>query len=205
MHSVLQINAFAQVLSANLANIRSPASLNGAFGDLVFETQWAWWPALAAVAVAAFFVGRTRANPRLIRAALFLAALIVLWIAVASLVDTPRERLRAIHESLARAVTARDIPTIAAALAPEFQAPDINIPQRSAAESEIRQRLAALGIKSLHITNFRSEILPSGDLATTHITVFTETELGTFPTIWELDWNDVPGQDWRIQRAKRLQ
>lgn len=186
-----------------LAAIRAPGGLPASVQAFLFESQWAWWTSFIAASIAARFVGRMRAERRLILAGWVLFGLTALWMVTASVVVTPRERLQLAHKALATAAGKHDIATIASYLAPDFESPNLDIARRAAAEEEIRERLKTYGIKGNTILRFHSEMRAGGDEADTEIVVLTTTEaIGSVQTTWELVWVDVPAEDWRIRHAE---
>jgi hypothetical protein len=205
LSSVLDFAGGAQgaALASPLAAIRAPGGLPPSIQTFLFESQWAWWTSLIAASIAARFVGRRRAERRLILAGWAIFGLTALWMVTATLVVTPRERLQLAHKALAAAAGNHDIATIASYLAPDFQSPNLDISRRAAAEEEIRERLKTYGIKGNTILRFHSQMRPGGDEADTEIVVLTTTDsIGSVQTTWELVWVDVPAEDWRIRHAE---
>jgi hypothetical protein len=178
--------------------VRSP----GFLPEVIFETHWLYWVAGAAVALILLHLGRSRADKNLFRIGLILAAGTVLWVAAALLLDTPGERLRDAHNALAEAATKNDVDKILTYLAPNFRSTALGITVSADAKDNLAAILKSAGIRKNHITAYTSE--RSGNAATTHLTVITESSNGAVKTSWQLFWEDLPDSDWKINTADLL-
>jgi hypothetical protein len=125
---------------------------------------------------------------------------LLVWMAAAHFVDTPRERLYQAHSGLAEAAKNADVDRILGYLSPDFHSSVLGVDQPAAARDEIGSRLKSYGVKGSTITFYHSDI--SGRAAYTTLTLVTQTDIaGPVQSTWHLSWDDVPGVDWRVHSA----
>ena len=184
----------------SLAALRSPAFLPDSVAEFLFATNVIYWIALAAVALAAVYVGRSRAQIGIFRTGLVLLAATAVWILSAYLIDTPRERLDAAHRAILHAAETKDAAAVVALLAPDFRSEPLNITRPETRQAVIAVILNVYHIRSNTITALKMELFPGG--ARSDIVVFTELEdLPMTKTRWQLEWIDDPASDWRLRSA----
>ena len=183
--------------------LRAPA-LPSSLAGFLFEDHWLWWVVLLVVAGVLLLVGQVRVERRLVRGGLALLVLTLLWGLAAQLLDTPAERLHAVHVGLAKAAQAHDVDAILGYCEPRFSMESINInPNTADAKKEIKSRIDQFNIKGTTFTRY--EVTLNGDgTATTRFVALTESDMGALLTTWQVFWEDVPGQDWRIHSADLL-
>jgi len=195
----------------NFLALRSPGFLPQSLINCLFESHWPWWIALALLGVGLHFLSRQRDDRRFLRGGQVLLALTVLWVIGSRVVDTPAERLRAVHVDLADAAAKADIDRLLSHLAPSFTAPALRINQRDpgnkealgSARAEIADKLKKYGIKDSTITFYQSTLSPD-NTAITELTLITQSDFGPVKTTWELSWSDLTTDDWKIIHARLL-
>lgn len=187
---------------STLAALRSPDFFSDQVAAFLFDSHWLWWLAIAAVAVVFFFLGRSRADKRLLQAGIVAFAVTALWILVALLVASPGERLYNAHKGLAQAAAAHDVDRMLTYLSDNFLAPVIGITADVPARATIAGYLDRYGIKQTHITAYR--YTRGTTTAVSDVTFITESSAGPIKTAWRLSWDDIAGQDWQIVRAELL-
>jgi len=122
----------------------------------------------------------------------------IAWMLLAFTIDTPAERLYRAHTDLATAAKNGDVDRIVSYLEPNFQAAVLGVDKAGAAKEEIGTRLKTYGVKGSTIRSYKSTI--AGPAAFTQMNVLTQTDIaGPVLTSWQLSWDDVPGEDWRIR------
>jgi hypothetical protein len=183
-----------------LAALRSPGLFSDAAAGVLFESHWLWWLALAAVAAALYYVGRSRVQQPLAQTGMALGGLTAAWILLALVFASPGERLYAALRGLADASAARDVDRMLAYLSKDFRAPVLDMTGDVPPKEKIAYYINTYGIRETYITAYRFNRL--GANALTNVTLLTTTSNGTIKTSWELSWDDVPGEDWRIVRAR---
>jgi len=152
------------------------------------------------VAGTAFYWGGVRQDPRLRRIGIGVGIAALFWIFLALAIDTPAERLYRAHKDLADAAKNGDVDRIVSYLEPDFQATVLGVNKAGIAKEEIGARLKTYGVKGSTIRFYHST--HSGPAAFTQLNLLTQTEMGPVLTTWQLSWDDVPGQDWRIRDAE---
>ena len=161
----------------------------------IFEFQPFYWLALSLLAAGALWFGLHRAQRRSMRIGWMLLAILIVWIGVAWLVVTPRERLAARQNLVVRAAAKDHINTIMKIIAPgTFFGPWNHHEIRT----QLSQRLAAAHITGNFIRFYRSDIRDRQ--AITRITVWTQTrDFGPVLSTWQFDWQDRSRpHNWRI-------
>jgi hypothetical protein len=204
MDIIGQTGASTSGVFQHLALIRSPR-LPDSVGGFLFETHWVYWAALAVVGLALWYRGRSvgAEGSVMARAGAIAAGVALVWAALAMVIDTPAERLYRAHRSMAEAAAKGDMDTLVGFLADDFRCPQLGVKDLGAARPELSERLKSYGIRSSTITKY--DKTASGDSATVHLTLLTETAQGSILTGWRLVWADVPGLDWRIKTAELQQ
>jgi hypothetical protein len=183
-----------------LAVLRSPSFLPDALAAALFERHLAWWVAAAAIGAVLMFLGRSRADRRLDRIGTVALAAVALWVVAAVLLDTPGERLYTAHTGLAAAAKEGDADKVVGYFDTHFIAPQLNITSATVARDEVASRLKEYGIQETYITAYDNR--RRGSTAVTAITAITKTNAYTLKSSWQLDWEDMPGSDWRIVHAE---
>ncbi|MGN6371039.1 MAG: hypothetical protein ACTHN5_22520 [Phycisphaerae bacterium] len=184
-----------------LAALRSPAFLPDSLASLLFENHWSYWIVALLAAAVLFYISNARQNARLRNISLALAALTGLWALLAFLILTPAERLYNAHTGLADAAKNGDVDRIVSYLAPNFQASVLDIPSIDVAREEISARLNTFGIQGSTIRYYKYTL--HGHTAFTQFNILTQTSTaGPILTSWNLSWDDLPGEDWRIRNAE---
>jgi hypothetical protein len=184
-----------------LAAWRLPSGFPSGLGGLLFESHWLVWLALAIVAAAFCWSGLRAGRPVLVRIGGVLAALVICWIGIAMLIDTPRERLINANEALVNAAAHNDVPGVMAFLAPEIV---LGTWDRDQIQEQLENRFS-----QIHITgNFIRvlDVQDAGSTASVHLVVWTQTsDVGPFTTEWRLEWQDqsAPG-NWQIIYAQLI-
>jgi hypothetical protein len=183
-----------------LGAIRSPGWISEGIGGFLFESQWLYWFMTLGIGAACWEMGRRRADARLRSTGFGIVALVVVWVMMAFVVVTPKERLYAAHVGMARAAKEGDVGKIVGYLREPFRSSFLGVEGNGGAREAIERELRANGVKGTLITFYESDIEGKG--ATTHVTLLTETEVaGPVKTSWILSWDDVPGEDWKIGEA----
>jgi hypothetical protein len=186
---------------AMILALRAPESFPQPLSRFLFEHQPLWWIALGVLGGILILVARSRGNRRMRLGGITLLVATVLWLAAAMLVESSGERLRTTHSSLARAVQNGDVDVILTFFAPQFTVDALNInPHTADAKKEFKSRLDHAGIKE---TVFRAyhATLNSDRTAVSRFTALTLSDMGPILTTWEVQWEDVPGEDWKIHMA----
>jgi hypothetical protein len=184
--------------------VRAPAFLPTWLLALLFENHYAVWIGVLALGAVLIFLARSRGNPRVLRAGQVVLGVALVWFVGARVLTTPAERLRAAHVGLADAVAQNNVDLILGYFKPEFsaQAGPVQILSgmpTAAAKEQIADSLKEYGIKETIIRAYKVTLNPDGT-ATTDFTAFTQAAQPLLTT-WEVFWEDVPGQDWRIANA----
>ncbi len=187
-------------LARFLGALRAPEFLPRGASALLFETHAAYWLLLAVLAGTLFYVGRSRPDRRMKIAGLAGIGLLIVWMLAAALVETPRERLYAAHTGLAQAAKDGDADRILSYLAPDFRAPALGLDHSDLGRERLRLLLKDNQIKDNIITGYHSDI--SGRAAFTALSLITQTDAGgPVATTWNLSWDDIAGEDWKIKEA----
>lgn len=183
--------------------LRAPA-LPPSLAGFLFENHWLWWITLLVVGCAVLLMGRLRADRRILRGGLVVLGLTAAWALAAWALDTPAERLHAVHVGLAKAAEQHDVDAILGYCQPRFSIASINInPNTADAKAEIKSRIDQLNIKDTTFTRYEITLNADGT-AMTRFVALTKSDMGALLTTWEVNWDDVPGQDWRIHSADLL-
>ncbi len=182
--------------------IRSPSFFSDEVAGTLFDSHWLWWLAIVAVGAVLYFAGRSRADKNLFALGLGAIGVAIAWTLLALTFDSPSERLYAAHKGLAQAAADHDIDRMLTFLSKDFLAPQVGITADAATRDELNSRLNSYGIRSTYIRSFR--FTRQNAIAVTDVTLLTESNMGAIPTTWQLSWNDVPGEDWKIVRANLL-
>jgi hypothetical protein len=187
-----------------LLALRSPPFLPRPLTAFLFENHYLWWLAVLALGIVLILLARSRSNRQLLRSGQFTLALGILWILAAFLITTPAERLYNAHLALADATAKADVDRILSYFAPNFVAhagpvqilDSTSSPQ---AKNDIAAAIKLYGIKETYIRSYNFT-LTSPTSATTNVTALTLAEQ-TLLTTWQVTWDDLPDQDWRIAQA----
>jgi hypothetical protein len=187
--------------------LRTPAFLPAWVQAVLFENHFAVWIAVLALAAALVLVARSRGDRRLGRAGQVTLGVTLLWIVAARAIDTPAERLYAAHVGLADAVARGDVERILNYFKPTFvaDAGPVRIVAGMPTDKARQQIAAALkdyGIKHTMIRQF-AITSRNGPTAITHFTALTQAD-SPLLTTWDVAWEDVAEQDWRIANAALL-
>ncbi len=183
-----------------LGAIRSPGWISQGLGGFLFENQWLYWFMALGIGAVCWEMGRRRADSRLRNVGFGIGVAAVIWGLMAFGVVTPRERLHAAHVGMAQAAKEGDVGKIVGYLKEPFRSSFLGLDGNGGAREAIERELRTYGVKETLITFYESDIEGRG--ATTHVTLLTETEVaGPVKTSWILNWEDVPGEDWKIEEA----
>ncbi len=168
----------------------------------LFEFQPFFWLAVALPGMAALWICYSRGRRLVARAGWLILLLLAVWIAVAQVVVTPRERLEDRQNLLARAAAESNIHDLMLLLAPNVQFGPWN---RQEMKTELASRLAAAHITGNFIRSSTNEI--HGREAVTLIAVWTQTrDFGPILSRWRLTWQDEPRpENWRVVGLRLLQ
>jgi len=191
-----------EALGGMLGAIRSPSYFSDAVAGTLFESHWLWWLAIVAVGVVLYMVGGNRADRNLVKLGIGAMALAAAWIVLAFAFDSPGERLLEAHKGLAKAAADHDIDRMMTYLAKDFLAPQVGITADAATREELSSRINSYGIRTTYITTYR--YTRQNAIAVSDVTLLTESNMGGIKTTWQLSWNDVPGEDWKIVRASLM-
>jgi len=163
---------------------------------LLFEAQPWYWAFGFGAGVILFVAGRNRVSKPLMRSGFAIAAITLLWMLAAWLVVTPAERLYAVHRELAAAAKEGDIERLFSHLENNFECPQLGVKSFAEAKAYIPTAMTQFHVKNNHVRAYQSTI--SGDTARVQVTFLTESDTGLTKTSWELQWQDVPGSDWKL-------
>ena len=184
--------------------LRTPGFLPESMAGVLFANHFVWWIAVVVLGAALIFVARSRGERRLLRSGQVVLAVTVVWIAAAQLFETPGERLYAAHVGLADATAKADVERILNYFEDKFsvEAGPVNI-QPDVMVATAKDRIAAglkqYGIKETYFRKYEVTLNADGT-AVSRITAFTQGEQPLLTT-WQVSWDDVAGQDWRIHNA----
>jgi hypothetical protein len=184
--------------------VRAPSFLPAGLLAALFENHYLIWIAVLALGGVLVFVARAREDRRVLRAGQVVLGVTLLWIVAARLVDTPAERLFGAHLGLASAVAKNDVDRILSYFKNDFSAeagPVKVLHGMPEAESkkQIADSLKEFGIKDTYIRAYAITVIGAG-AAETHFTALTVANQPLLTT-WDVSWEDVVGQDWRIANA----
>jgi hypothetical protein len=187
-----------------LLALRSPPFFPHSITAVLFETHYGTWIALLLLGAVALFLAHSKNNPKILRPGQLILAVTILWILAALLIKTPAERLYNAHLALADATAKADVDRILSYFAPTFTAnagpvqilDSTTAPQ---AKSAIADALKTYGIRGTSIHTYTYSTLTHTN-ATTYFSALTS---GDYPilTTWQVYWEDIPNQDWRITQA----
>ena len=197
------IIASSRSISANvLMMIRLPSSFPQSLARLLFENHWLLWGGLFIAAAALTWRGLTNVNVALRNFGAFTIVILIFWVLLALLVQTPRERLIACHEKLVAAAQQKQTAIIIRELSPEVRFGRWNF---SDIERALAQRLASINISHNYIRLLKVHI--TGQTAVSNMNVWTDTRNFGGPIIsyWRFYWQDQPAPgDWRITHIQLL-
>ena len=184
--------------------VRAPGVLPAWLLALLFENHYLVWIAALVLAAALIFVARSRGDRQWLRAGQIVLGVTLLWIVVARVMDTPAERLYAAHSGLADAIAKNDVDQILGYFKPTFSAAAgpvqiVSGMPTAEAKQQISASLKEYGIKETYIRSY-TVTLNSDGTATTHFIALTQANEPLLTT-WDVYWEDVPGQNWRIGSA----
>jgi hypothetical protein len=200
---MLHIIGPAAFSPTSIAALRAPVSFPEVLNVALFEAHWAWWIGLAGFGGLMIYLGLSRADRLLQRigaASLILATALIL---AALIVVTPAERLYAAHQGLAAAAKRGDVDQMLSYFASNFTINALGIhtdTTNADAKSELASRIKEYGIKDNYIRDYK--FTRRGPIAVTDITVLTQSSSGSIISSWEVSWDDLPGEDWKIAKAR---
>ena len=177
----------------SLAALRAPRFLPRQCSGFLFASHWTWWLVGAILAATLVWLGHTRQQRRLFAAGLGVAAVVAVWALAASLVNTPAERLYAVHAAILRDASEQRAEPIAAYFAPDFVWGPFD---RAQMLRNIDAALANYHIGASVVRYYHGTI--DGRAGRSQINVFTQTDAGPVITKWNLEWYDQPGGDWQL-------
>ena len=148
------------------------------------------------------YLSRSRADRRLGQAGTIAVGITLLWALAATLIDTPAERLYAAHTALSDAVKRGDVDKIVSYLAPDFTTINLGIGPDSHPKELIAAILKENGVKETKIISYTC--IQKESSALTSINVLTTMGQGSFLSGWQLSWDDMPHDDWKIRNARLL-
>ncbi len=168
----------------------------------LFEFQPFFWLAIALPGVATLWIGYSSGRRPVMRTGYLVLVLLALWITVAHIVVTPRERLVDRQNLLAEAAAESNMHDLMQLLAPDVQLGPWN---RQEIKTELASRLASAQVTGNYIRSSRTQI--HGRNAVTRISVWTQTrQFGPILSSWRLNWQDGPRpKNWRLVRIRLLQ
>ncbi|MCL2639285.1 MAG: hypothetical protein FWD53_00415 [Phycisphaerales bacterium] len=166
---------------------------------LLFEAQPWYWSFGLGAAVILFVAGRNRSSKTLIKSGLTIATITLLWMLLAWIVVTPAERLYAVHRQLAVIAKEGNVEKLFSHLSENFELPQLGIKNLAEAKAIVSVTVNNARVKNNHVRAYQSTIY--GNTARTHVTFLTESDTGMTKTSWELQWQDIPGADWKIRIA----
>ncbi len=184
--------------------VRAPGILPAWLLALLFENHYFVWAAVLALGAGLIFVARSRGDRQWLRAGQIVLGVTLLWIVAARVMDTPAERLYAAHTGLADAVAKNDVDGILGYFKPSFSANAgpvqiVSGMPTAAAKKEIADSLKEYGIRGTIIRGYKVTLNSDGT-ATTNFVALTQANEPLLTT-WDVYWEDVPGEDWRIGSA----
>lgn len=189
-----------QTTMSTLASFRAPAFLPG----FLFESHLVFWIGALFIATVIIAAGLTRHRRLLLRLGIIGEVLLILWIILAALIVTPRERLEAVHRAILTAAQAKDAPAITRRLASDFSCGPYN---RETMAALIDATLQSLTIKSNTVRLFDAALRDT--TADSQFNIFTTLDAaateaaGGYLTQWHLEWRDDPATDWQLVRITR--
>lgn len=182
----------------------------GGLARHLLEEPWSLAIGLVVVALAAHFILRSRGMGR---AGLLCAGVGVLLaaavVALASMVQTPREMLLADTRRLVEAAYAADEATVAALLDTDVR---LQVLQRASDRNrtymleQVRSRLPErYHVSSIDIRGVRAAVNSAG-AGQSQISVTAQTTLGPIPTVWLLSWRQSrPDAPWKVYHIQAQQ
>ncbi len=203
MVSLLIITASLDSMSVRLLlTIRLPSSFPQSQAGLLFAHHWLLWGGLLVAAAAVTWRGLPGGDVSLRNAGALAAIAVSVWMLLALLMQTPRERLIACHEKLVKAAQQRRTDLIIRELSPEVRVGRWNF---SDIQRTLAQRLASIHITHNYIRLLKVHI--TGQTAVSTMNVWTETRDFGGPIIsyWRFDWQNQPAPgNWRITQIQLL-
>ena len=185
-----------------LLAIRLPSSFPQSLARLLFENHWLLWGGVFIAAAAITWRGMTNANVRMRNVGALALLAVFFWVLLALLVQTPRERLIACHETLVEAAQQKQAGRIMRELSPDVRFGRWNF---SDIQRTLAQRLADINITHNYIRLLKVHI--TGPTAVSDMNVWTDTRNFGGPIIsyWRFQWKDQPAPgDWRITQIQLL-
>lgn len=167
----------------------------------LFEFQPFFWLAMALPGIAALWIGYSRGRRQVAQAGWLILLLLAVWIAMAHVVVTPRERLEDRQNLLVSAAATSNIHNLMPFLAVNVQFGPWN---RQEIKTELASRLTAAHITGNFIRSSATQI--HGRQAVTRMTVWTQTrDFGPVLSSWRLIWRDgARPQNWRVVGIRLL-
>ncbi len=168
----------------------------------LFEYRPFFWLAIALPGMAALWMGYSRGRRPVALTGGVILLLLALWIVIAQIVVTPRERLTDRQSLLAGAAAKSNMHDLMRFLAPNVQFGPWN---RQEIKNQLASRLAAAQITGNFIRRGTTEI--HGRNAVTRISVWTQTSrFGPVLSNWRLTWQDGPRpKNWQVVGIRLLQ
>jgi hypothetical protein len=185
-----------------LAASRSP----GFLPDTVFENHYGIWIAGIALGALLIMVARSKARKPILYAGQAILVITLIWMLLARGFDTKGERLYAVHQGMAMAAEKGDVDALVGYFDKSFGGSEIagKLLTSDTAKEGIKDILKQANPKDITIRSYSQHFLePTGAAST--LTVYAKTEYGPTVTTWQLSWDDVAGQDWRLVNAKMVQ
>jgi hypothetical protein len=177
--------------------------------DLLFDVPW-WIPTvLVVVGVALAVSGNRRQINNTRNGGLAMIGLAIGWSVMSYLVDTPKEKCQRQTRQFVQSVVDRDWLTFAGLLAPDvefqFKGSPWQIEGRDTLESDVKQDVESIGLKSVHISNMQT--VQDDRAITVTIAVWstqTETMERPLDSDWEMEWR-WSGQHWLLHDIRAVQ
>ncbi len=185
----------------SVALIRLGTEFPSGWGSLFFDNHWGIWTALSLVGAAGVWRGFQSRNAALRKAGAGILGFALLWIFIAWMVVTPRERLVNANNAIVRAAARADVPAIMKYVSKRAIFGQWNY---AAIQSGLTERLGAAHITENIIRSMAVRIMKNQ--ATVSLVIWTGTrDYGPVVTSWRLVWRDHrrPG-NWRIVEVDLL-
>jgi hypothetical protein len=177
--------------------------------DLLFDVPW-WIPTvLVIVGLALAVSGNRRQINNTRNGGLAMIGLAIGWSVMSYLVDTPKEKCQRQTRQFVQSVVDRDWLTFASLLAPDvefqFKGSPWQIEGRDTLESDVKQDVESVGLKSVHISNMQT-VRDDRAITVTIAVWSTQTETMERPldSDWEMEWR-WSGQHWLLHDIRAAQ